>query len=262
MIQSLPLQNKTVMIPRGKAHAKSFSELVARQGGIPVEIPLIAFRPVAATEELLDILHNLHTYDWIIFTSNVTVETFFSFMKKQQTELAKIAVIGEKTKEILESMGGKADFVPQQYVAEGFVEEFLPHIKQGTRVLIPKGSLARDYIGTSLKKQGAIVDEVIIYETFLPEESREKLVKMLRNKSLDILTFTSPSTIDHFMGIVEENKLRDHLEHCIIACIGPVSTKKAKKWGLHVHAAPDKYTVEEMLKSVAGYLKIKPHTGG
>jgi uroporphyrinogen-III synthase len=262
MIQSLPLQNKTVMIPRGKAHAKSFSELVARQGGIPVEIPLIAFRHVAATEELLDILNNVHTYDWIIFTSNVTVETFFSFFKKQQTGLPKIAVIGEKTKEILESLGEKAEFVPRQYVAEGFVEEFLPHINPGTRVLIPKGSLARDYIGSSLKKQGAIVDEVIIYETFLPEESREKLVKMLRNRSLDILTFTSPSTIDHFMGIVEENKLREHLEHCIIACIGPVSTKKAEKWGLHVHAAPDKYTVEEMLKSLARYLKIEPHTGG
>ncbi|MCM3572082.1 uroporphyrinogen-III synthase [Mesobacillus subterraneus] len=256
MIPAHSLQNKTVMIPRGKAHAKSFSELVARNGGIPVEIPLIAFQPVAASEKLLKTLANLHTYDWIIFTSNVTVETFYSFLKKGQALLPKIAVIGEKTKEVLEDMGETVDFVPDEYVAEGFVDEFLPHVNHGERILIPKGNLARDYISAALKEKGAIADEIIIYETFMPDESRGKLVKMLSEESLDILTFTSPSTIDHFMKIVEENQLRDKLEHCIVACIGPVSKRKAEQRGLKVHAMPEKYTVEDMLKSVANFINI------
>jgi uroporphyrinogen-III synthase len=256
MIPAHSLQNKTVMIPRGKAHAKSFSELVASNGGIPVEIPLIAFQPVAASEKLLKTLANLHTYDWIIFTSNVTVETFYSFLKKGQALLPKIAVIGEKTKEVLVDMGETVDFVPEEYVAEGFIDEFLPHVNQGERILIPKGNLARDYISAALKEKGAIVDEIIIYETFMPDESRGKLVKMLSEESLDILTFTSPSTIDHFMKIVEENQLRDKLEHCIVACIGPVSKRKAEQRGLKVHAMPEKYTVEEMLKSVANFINI------
>jgi len=256
MIPAHSLQNKTVMIPRGKAHAKSFSELVASNGGIPVEIPLIAFQPVAASEKLLKTLAKLHTYDWIIFTSNVTVETFYSFLKKGQALLTKIAVIGEKTKEVLVDMGETVDFVPEEFVAEGFVDEFLPHVNQGDKILIPKGNLARDYISAALKEKGAIVDEIIIYETFMPDESRGKLVKMLSEKSLDILTFTSPSTIDHFMKIVEENQLRDKLEHCIVACIGPVSKRKAEQRGLKVHAMPEKYTVEEMLKSVANFINI------
>ncbi len=256
MIPAHSLQNKTVMIPRGKAHAKSFSELVASNGGIPVEIPLIAFQPVAASEKLLKTLANLHTYDWIIFTSNVTVETFYSFLKKGQALLPKIAVIGEKTKEVLVDMGETVDFVPEEYVAEGFIDEFLPHVNQGERILIPKGNLARDYISAALKEKGAIVDEIIIYETFMPDESRGKLVKMLSEESLDILTFTSPSTIDHFMKIVEENQLRDKLERCIVACIGPVSKRKAEQRGLKVHAMPEKYTVEEMLKSVANFINI------
>lgn len=256
MIPEHSLHNKTVMIPRGKSHAKPFSELVARNGGIPVEIPLIAFKPVAASEKLLNILANLHTYDWIVFTSNVTVETFYSFIKKSRTLLPKIAVIGEKTKEVLVDMGEKVDFVPEEYVAEGFIDEFLPHVNQGERILIPKGNLARDYISAALKRKGAIVDEIIIYETFLPEESRGKLVKMLTEESLDILTFTSPSTIDHFMKIVEENNLTDRLEHCIISCIGPVSKRKAEQCGLKVHAMPERYTVEEMLKSIAKYINI------
>ena len=127
MIPLQPLQNKTVMIPRGKAHSKSFSDLVERAGGIPVEIPLIAFKPVAASENLYAAIDHLHTYDWIIFTSNVTVETFFSFNIKE-ADLPKIAVIGEKTKQVLESKGLYVDFTPGHYVAEDFVEEFKPLI--------------------------------------------------------------------------------------------------------------------------------------
>ncbi|RSD23332.1 uroporphyrinogen-III synthase [Mesobacillus subterraneus] len=255
MIPSRPLQNKTVMIPRGKAHAKPFSELVARYGGIPVEIPLIAFRPVAATEGLRHKLNNLHTYDWIIFTSNVTVETLFSFIKDNQGEMPRIAVIGEKTKEVLDIIGQKVDFVPGEYVAEGFVEEFLPLVRQEERILIPKGNLARDYISRALMAKGAVVEELIVYETYLPDESRDKLVQMLSERSLDILTFTSPSTIDHFMEIVEGHELTDRLSDCIIACIGPVSKRKAEDRGLKVHAMPEKYTVEEMLKSISHYIQ-------
>jgi uroporphyrinogen-III synthase len=261
MIASQPLQNKTVMIPRGKAHSKSFSELVERAGGIPVEIPLIAFKPVAASKDLLAFIDNLHTYDWIIFTSNVTVETFFCFNIKPK-DLPRIAVIGEKTKLVLESKGVHVDFTPGHYVAEEFVEEFKSHIHEGSRILIPKGNLAREYIAASLKKQGAIVDEAVIYETYLPEGSRDKLIKMLSHQSLDILTFTSPSTIDHFMGIVESSQLHSKLEHCLIACIGPVSKHKAEEWGLTVHATPEKYTVEEMLRSVIEYLTINPKLEG
>ncbi|KIY22393.1 MULTISPECIES: uroporphyrinogen-III synthase [Mesobacillus] len=256
MIAAFSLQNRTVLIPRGKAHAKRFSELVARHRGIPVEIPLIAFQPVAATQKLLETLQGLHHYDWIIFTSNVTVETFFSFFEKKKPSLPKIAVIGDKTKASLEERGEKVDFLPQEYVAERFTEEFLPYVKAGDKVLIPKGNLARDYISSSLKKKGAIVEEIIIYETYLPQDSKDKLVQMLSEERLDILTFTSPSTIDHFMGIVEDYHLRDKLAHCIVACIGPVSKRKAEQWGLKVDAMPEKYTVEEMLKSVAEYVKI------
>lgn len=261
MIASQPLQNKTVMIPRGKAHSRSFSELVERAGGIPVEIPLIAFKPVAASNDILEYINSLHTYDWIIFTSNVTVETFFSF-NIEPAVLPKIAVIGEKTKLELESKGFHVDFTPGHYVAEEFVEEFKFYIHEGTKVLIPKGNLARDYISASLKSQGALVDEVIIYETYLPEESRDKLINMLTSQTLDILTFTSPSTIDHFMEIVESSQLRSRLDHCVIACIGPVSKQKAEEWGLPVHAMPEKYTVAQMLESVIEYLIINPKPEG
>ncbi len=48
MTDSAPLKNKKILVPRGKGQAKPFSDLVKKNGGIPIEIPLIAFRPITA----------------------------------------------------------------------------------------------------------------------------------------------------------------------------------------------------------------------
>lgn len=258
MIVSSGLKEKKVLVPRGKKEAKSFSRLIESFGGIPIEIPLIAFRPAESNDRLLQLLETLHTYDWIIFTSKVTVETLASLIGTEKlSSLPKIAVIGKKTEDVLRAKGLKAEFFPSRFVAEAFVEEFLPCIQTGMKVFIPKGNLARDYISDSLKKAGAIVDEAIVYETYMPEESRDQLADMISRDQLDILMFTSPSTVDHLMVVVEEFHLEKHLESCLIGCIGPVTEHKLKSYGLTVHASPKVYTVEEMINSMNSYLEEK-----
>ncbi|MBM4762461.1 uroporphyrinogen-III synthase [Bacillus sp. B15-48] len=254
MTSAPPLQNKRVMIPRGEKHAQPFSELVKRLGGIPVEIPLIAFRPTAVSEQLATTLNEIHTYDWIVFTSNVTVETFFDLYQSVGYRFPKVAAIGEKTRQTLLERNIKTDFMPNEYVAEGFVHEFLPYVSAGMRVFIPKGNLARAYIATSLKKRGAFVKEQVIYETYFPEESKEKLERLLNDEQVDVLAFTSPSTIDHFMEIVKKHHFEAKISSCVVACIGPVAKKKAEEYGLTVHVCPNTYTVEEMMNSVVNYL--------
>jgi uroporphyrinogen-III synthase len=125
---------------------------------------------------------------------------------------------------------------------------------EGMRVLIPKGNLAREYIASSLRNQGAVVDELVIYETYMPSESGHALAELLNSSSLDILAFTSPSTIDHFMDTVHAYGLESKIGDSIVACIGPVSRRKAEQHGLSVHACPEKYTVEDMMESVIEYI--------
>jgi uroporphyrinogen-III synthase len=256
MLKPLGLLDKKVLVPRGAGQAKSFSQLVEKYGGISIEIPLIAFRPVETSQQLQSAMKEIDTYDWIVFTSNVTVETFFSFFKKEDSKaFPKIAVIGKKTEEVLMDKGLKAEFVPSAYVTEVFTDEFIPIVPTGSKVLIPKGNLAREYISTSLSNHGVLVDEIVIYETYMPAESREKLVKMLSEDEIDILTFTSPSTVNHFMSVVKEYKLERHLERCVISCIGPVTEKRLLAFGLPVHVSPTEYTVKEMIKSTIEFLE-------
>lgn len=251
---SSSLGGKKVLVPRGKKNAKSFSDVVEGYGGIPVEVPLLDFRSVGNKEILAPIFSSLHTYDWIIFTSDITVEMFFSLLSDKHISLPKIAVIGEKTESALEKKGICVHFKPEKYVAESFVKEFEPFVDTNEKILIPKGNLARDYIGQFFRKQGNIVDEIVIYETYFPSTSKEKLVKLLRERSLDILPFTSPSTIDHFISVVREHSLDDYVKDCIVAAIGPVSKKKCESVGLTVHVMPEVYTSNEMIKAVVDYL--------
>ncbi|WP_462412408.1 uroporphyrinogen-III synthase [Neobacillus sp. Marseille-QA0830] len=257
MSNPLPLQDKRVLVPRGKGQAQSFSKLVKEYGGIPVEIPLIAFRPVAKGARLQEVLQALGTFDWLIFTSKVTVETFFSFIDPVDVQLPKIAAIGKKTAEELNERGIQSEFVPTAYVAEAFVEEFLPHVGKGERVLIPKGNLAREYIADSLTDAGAEVEEMVIYENFMPVESRDMLATMLKENQLDILLFTSPSTVDHFMDVVKENQLESRLSECIFGCIGPVTEKRLKEYRLPVHVSPQEYTVQAMVEATVACLEKK-----
>jgi uroporphyrinogen-III synthase len=259
MIVPLSLQNKTVLNPRGKKSAQSFSKVVEKYGGLPIEIPLIDFKPIELTSELNEIRMEIQTYDWIIFTSNVTVETFFTYMNRDDLVIPHLAAIGEKTAQVLIDKGCKVHFTPSKYVAETFVEEFSTKIHPGTKVLLPKGNLARDYIYTQLTKLGAIVEDITIYETVFPIKSKTILEQMLIENKLDIICFTSPSTVDHFMGVVE-NRFWDKLHTCVIACIGPIAQKRAEKWGLTVHVVPKHYTVEEMIKSTAEYLLTKSNS--
>jgi uroporphyrinogen-III synthase len=255
MKEHLPLLGKSILVPRGKKEAKAFSSLVRKYGGVPMEIPLLSFRPIVPAKEMKEIMDNINTYDWIVFTSNVTVETFLAIANNSYDMFPKIAVIGNRTELVLTSKGYKVDFVPDEYVAEGFVREFLPLVQKGMKVLIPKGNLARDYIAESLTAAGAHVDELIVYETYLPEESKSQLKDAISEKQIDILTFTSPSTVDHFMEVINENGLQQFLDDCLISCIGPITKERIESVGLRVHVIPETYTVEDMLKKIITYLE-------
>ncbi|RHW40658.1 uroporphyrinogen-III synthase [Neobacillus notoginsengisoli] len=256
MNRRLPLSDKKVLVPRGASQAKSFSRLIEKHGGIPVEIPLISFKPVALNDSLFEVIEKLETYDWIVFTSNVTVETFLSFFPEGlPVKLPRIAAIGDRTGHFLKEKGYEAEFIPSKYVAEVFAEEFIAYINKGSRVLIPKGNLAREHISKELKEHGSFVDEIIVYETCMPEESKKKLLGMLEKRELDVLMFTSPSTIGHFVETAGEERLKELADRCVVACIGPVTLKKLQSLGIPVHACPDQYTVEHMVNSTIEYLE-------
>lgn len=261
-MSDLPLEGKNILVPRGKEQATSFSETIRKLGGHPVEIPLIGFRSVHANEQFKQKITQISQYDWLIITSVNTAKFFLPNISTDVPKLPKIAAIGEKTAQEIEKRGFQIDFIPNEYVAEGFVKDFLPIASPGAKLLLPKGDLARDVIASNLGAHGMHVDELIVYETYLPEESKSILKETLQEIPLHVLTFTSSSTVDHFMSVVQKEQLQAKIENSLIACIGPIAKKTAEDFGLTVHVSPTVYTVPAMIDALVHYLQTNEMNGG
>lgn len=246
------LTGKKVLLTREARDNKDFADLIYAAGGEPLSIPMIGFRPSFIDEVVREKLENMNEYDWLVITSKHGVEHAFR-QTRETSDLPKIAVIGEKTEKALRQYGHVPHFVPSQFVAECFVEEFIPLLHKDSKVLVVKGNLARNLIAESIKESGHSCDEVILYENAMPEDSEEKLCEAIRDEQIDVITFTSSSTVKHFMGVVEKHSLQSLISHCVIACIGPIAKQTAEAYGLHIHVCADPYTVEGLVAGLMAY---------
>lgn len=246
------LQGKNVLVTRGRQQAAELSQLIKQYGGSPIEIPLLSFLPSNNKNYIQPYLDKLEQYDWIIFTSKNGVDFFFYWLQVFGLEprMPKIAVIGEKTKQALLNKGLQAEFIPSSYVAEVFVDELIPLLNETSRVLLPKGNLARNIICNRIITSGAHCDEIIIYENKMPEQSEKLLVDTLIKRKVDVATFTSSSTVENFMKVVKKHGLAGYVNDLTVACIGPIAKNTAEKLGLTVDVCPDEYTAKAMIKSL------------
>lgn len=247
-----PLTGKTILIVRQERQAKGMIDRIQSLGGKAIAVPLLDFALPEDQKELRKKIAAASGYDWLILTSQNAADFFFRLSGETDT-LPPIAVIGSKTKEALAKYGAEPDFVPEKYVAESFAAEFRHIIKPGDRVLLPKGNRARNVIAAEIRAAGAECDEVIVYETFCPEESGPALADVLRNRQPDAVAFTSSSTVEFFMDIVNKYGLAGCLQEMTIAAIGPVARKTAETHGLTVHVCPDTYTAGSMIDALCGY---------
>ncbi len=249
-----PLQGKSILIPRARNQAAALSDRVKLLGGTPVEIPLLAFRSLPLTEKTKEKLLG-GGFAWLVFTSSNGVNAFFQAWEFKAPEHLKIAVIGDKTAETLAHYGYKAAFIPSSFVAETFAEEFSQQVAKQEEVLIVKGSLARNVLYSSLIEAGIAAEEAIIYETYFPKKSESMLVKVLREKQLDVLLFTSSSTVEYFMDVVHTYELQQSVKTCTIGCIGPITKEKLNDYGINVDIYPDNFTVDSMLDRLVEFLQ-------
>ncbi|MBD8068867.1 uroporphyrinogen-III synthase [Bacillus sp. PS06] len=253
MGERLPLSGTRILVTRGKDQANEFSTQIKELGGIPIEVPLIAFTYPESNADIREKVAKLDTYDWLIFTSKNGVDFFFEAMVVHQSALPKIAVVGTKTNEALMKKGYQADVIPTDFVGEGLTAALKPMIKPGERFLLARGNLSRSHIPTELQAAGGVVDDLIIYENRENESEKDRLIEILREKQVDVITFTSPSTVVNFLKLVEGHPWREWLKEVKIACIGPITENALIKAEIDVHVCPAVYTTKEMLSELVRF---------
>ena len=146
----------------------------------------------------------------------------------------------------------------KQFTAEGLLVLFSPEEVSGKRFLIPRAEKAREVLPQSLVEWGAHVEVVPVYRTGFPEDAEIQTVrKMLETEFLNVVTFTSSSTVTHFVEMLNMKNLPEILRGVVIASIGPVTSATLRENGLSVDVEAEEYTIDGLVKALSDHIKSR-----
>lgn len=238
---------KRILITRPRAQADGFAEKLALAGFEPIFFPVIEIRPIQNNVALERALSKLECYDWLVFTSVNAVEVVFSRIQNQS--FPQVAAIGPKTAQALKARGITPDFVPEEYVAEAI----LPGLGdlRGKWVLLPRAEIARKALPEAICEAGGIPHEIAVYQTLPAQPDRQGIAAL--HSGVDIVTLTSPSTVQNFVAIARHAGLDPlHLPgNPLFACIGPITEQAAREEGLENLMTAREYTTEGLIDVIS-----------
>ena len=238
-----PLSGKRILITRPIHQAEEFRRKLTALGAEVIAFPTIEIRDPSSWESLDYAIRNIEGYQWLVFTSVNGVEKFFLRYQQLARDVRdlkgiRIAAIGSATEKSLVARGLNVEILPDEFKAEGLLESLKGKVLKGSRILIPRAKVARDVLPIELQKQGAQVDVVEAYETTAPHDGRERLALILEERPLDMIVFTSSSTVTNMVEMVKPGALQETLKHTAIAAIGPITKQTAEGHGLEVQVQP------------------------
>jgi uroporphyrinogen III methyltransferase/synthase len=249
--EGLPLTGKRILITRAWGQVEEFSHLLEGYGAQVVAFPTIEIAPPEDWRSLDDAVARLDTYDWIIFTSVNGVRFFTRRLKEKGKGITtlggkKICAIGPRTQGELEGMGLTVHFRPSEYRAERVAEGLKARGIQGKKILLPRAREARSILPEALREAGALVDEVEAYQSVKPVQGKDSLAAILK-KGIDVMVFTSSSTIRNFMELLPD---KTAIHGVKVAIIGPVTGATARDYGLEPTIMPSEYTIPSLVQAI------------
>lgn len=261
---TLPLFGQRVLVTRPAHQNDEMARLLRDEGAEPVTVPAIRILPPAEPGPLEEAVREISRYRWIVLTSANGVRALFEEIERQGKDAralggAKICAIGPATAEACAGYGVRPDVMPEEFRGEGAAEAVIdaePDLATA-RVLLPRAEVAREALPELLREAGAEVDVTPAYRTVgASDEDAARLRDLIHNRKIDVLTFTSPSTVREVAVA-----LGDHAdavrEGFTVACIGPITQAAAEERGWPVHVTPDDYTARGLVEALRAYAEAR-----
>ena len=259
-----PLFGKRVLVTRPRDQAAELVELLEEMGAEAIEAPMIRIAPPDDYGPLDDACNRAGTFDWIIFSSANAVDSFIQRLLATPHDLrslrsVKLCAVGPATAERLAKYGLKVDLSPAEYRAESVLNALSAGRElHGSKFLLPRADIGRELLADELRKQGADVTEVIAYRTVIVEPEREgepDIYRMLLERRIDVVTFTSASTVRNFVKVLGAEPAADLLGTTIVASIGPVTAEAATQCNLQTTIMPAAYTVPALVDAIVDFFE-------
>ena len=87
------------------------------------------------------------------------------------------------------------------------------------------------------------------------EGVRRRPRRLVVQGAIDVVTFTSSSTVANFVTLIGEADLPQLLRAAVIACIGPITAETARSYGLTPTIVSDEYTIPALARAIVEYFR-------
>ena len=256
-----PLFGRKIVVTRSREQAAELIEMLEERGAETITAPTIRVTPPADAEPLENTIAHVEHFDWIIFTTVNAVDSFMSRLLAvrdvRDLKGVQLCAIGPSAASRLQTYGIRIDLTPSEYRAETVIEGLAESGGLGEqRILIPHGEQARELLADELRQAGADVTEVVAYHTELAQTERDSdrdIYRMLLDREIDAVTFTSASAVRHFVQIFGQDQAADLLGTTVVASIGPVTAEAAQQLDISTTVMPERYTVPDLVDALVDH---------
>jgi uroporphyrinogen III methyltransferase/synthase len=262
--ESKPLFGRRILVTRSREQASGLASRLEELGAEVFQANAIRIRPISPNPLLQKSFLDLPETDWLVFSSANGVQAYFEglFQSGRDARVlnqVKVAAIGPATGQALADRGIKADLQAADSQAAGLAQALLEKGSlKGRHVILARAKKGRNFLPAQLRKAGAFVLDLPLYET-LPAEGgdKETWLPLLESGQMDAVTFTSTSTVENFIRLFSAGHLRKVRPLVRAASIGPITAQTVRKAGFKLVAQSKQASVEGLAEALKKYMRKK-----
>ena len=251
------LDGKKIVLTRAVEQARELKSRLENMGAVVLLFPAVNFSEPADTTELDQSIGALNDFDWIVFTSVNAARFFAARCRKLGTDPShdvrfRCAAVGPATASVVAAEGFPVDHVAQEFIGSALARELSSYLNE-RKVLLPRSERARPDLPAALRSVGALVTEVVAYNTGGVGIIDPEVMRAMRETEVDVISFFSPSAIENTRAALGEELILRLGARAKMAVVGPTTAAALRAAGLPVSIQAPLATAESMAVAIASY---------
>ncbi len=235
MSQDRPIAGKRIVVTRTREQSSELATRLAALGAEVIELPVLRISKQVDLQQLADVMLELASYDWIVFTSANGVRFFFDEFRRifddiRALGLLRIACVGDGTARRIGELHLRIECQPSVATAEALADALVETGSlDSAKVLVITGNLNRDVLVRKLEAAQAIVDCLQVYKTEPVDLTGSAVAADFRARGADAVLFASSSSVDSYVAQGDALKLAAGARRPLFGSIGPQTSSSLKQ---------------------------------
>lgn len=252
------LKESTVLVTKKSDEVKSSFKQIESLCRQIIFLPTIKIIPCLSVGNYDRIKNKFNEYDYLVFTSANAVNIFLNIFNNSINDFEKIKIvaIGKSTSKVCKEKGLKVDIIPETFSANGLLNIFRKENIVNKNILIPGSSISKNELTIELKKLGANADFIPIYDVQTNYDYKNE-IEEVKNNTPDVFVFTSPSSFNNFLKLIDIKDASEYFDGKTICAIGSTTASAITNNGLIVNVVPENFSIDHLIEALIKFYELQ-----